>query len=165
VHVFWDFAANALAPARGRGNDGDMTSNGGSAPPRSLPLILARELASNLATPMFLIDARGMLVFFNDAAALLLGKPFADVGEITGMEFGAVLELETLDGEPLRRRDSPAGVAFFERRPAHSAVFATTYDGARRAYQATAYPLFGRAGEMDGVIAVFWEHEPGRNGD
>ena len=37
--------------------------------PKSLPLILARELASNLATPMFLLDADGILVYFNDAAA------------------------------------------------------------------------------------------------
>jgi PAS domain-containing protein len=136
----------------------------GGAPPKSLPLILARELASNLATPMFLIDASGMLVFYNDAAALLLGKRFAEIGEITGMEFGAALALETLDGQPLRRRDSPAGVAFFEHRPAHSAVLASTYDGARRAYQATAYPLFGTSGEMDGVIAVFWEHKAPQDG-
>ena len=70
--------------------------------PKSLPLILARELASNLATPMFLIDAGGMLVFYNDAAALLLGKPFAELGEIPSGEFGAALELATPDGEPIR---------------------------------------------------------------
>ena len=58
--------------------------------PKSLPLILARELASNLATPMFLLDAGGMLVFYNDAAALLLGKPFAELGEIPSGEFGDV---------------------------------------------------------------------------
>jgi hypothetical protein len=40
----------------------------------SLPLILARELASNLATPMFLVDGCGMLVFFNEAAELVIGK-------------------------------------------------------------------------------------------
>ena len=60
-----------------------------------------------------------MLVFYNDAAAVLLGKPFAELGEIPAGEFGAVLELATPDGEPLRRRDSPAGIAFFEHRPAH----------------------------------------------
>ena len=53
-----------------------------TAAPRGLPLILARELAANLATPMFLLDARGVLVFYNDAAALLIGKPFAELGEI-----------------------------------------------------------------------------------
>lgn len=127
------------------------------AAPKSLPLILAREFAANLATPMFLIDANGMLVFYNDAAALLLGKPFAELGEIPAGEFGAVLDLATPEGSAVRRRDSPAGIAFFERRPAHATVVATTYDGVRRTYEATAYPLFAAAGDMHGVIAVFWE--------
>ena len=131
-------------------------SSPGSAP-KSLPLILAREFAANLATPMFLIDANGVLVFYNDAAALLLGKPFAELGEIPAGEFGAVLELATPDGTAVRRRDSPAGVAFFQQRPAHASVVATAYDGVRRAYEATAYPLFASEGDMHGVISVFWE--------
>jgi PAS domain-containing protein len=124
---------------------------------KPLPLILARELASNLATPMSLIDARGMLVFYNDAAAQLIGKPFSEMGEIPAEEFGAVLQLKTPEGEPLRRRDSPAGVSFFERRPAHRTVAATGYDGVQRLVHATAYPLFGSTGEMHGVVSVFWQ--------
>ncbi len=106
---------------------------------------------------MFLLDQAGMLVFYNDAAALLLGKSFNDVGEIPAGEFGEALQLETPDGQPIRRRDSPAGIAFFDRRPAHETLMATAYNGVRRTYEATAYPLFGAAGEMHGVIAVFWE--------
>ena len=98
--------------------------------PKSLPLILARELASNLATPMFLLDAGGMLVFYNDAAAMLLGKPFAELGEIPSGEFGESLKLAAPSGEPIRRRDSPSGIAFFDHRPAHQTVVATSYDGA-----------------------------------
>jgi PAS domain-containing protein len=124
--------------------------------PRSLPLILARELASNLATPMFLMDPGGMLVYFNDAAAMLLGKTFAELGEIPSGEFGAALDLATPEGEPIRRRDTPSGVAFFEQRPAHQTVMATAYNGVRRQYEATAYPLLGATGEMHGVVAVFW---------
>ena len=124
---------------------------------KSLPLILARELASNLATPMFLIDAAGMLVFYNDAAELMLGRPFAELGQVSALEFGAMLELTDLDGTPVRRRDTPAGVAFFERRPAHRDVMATTFDGTRRHVQATAYPLFGSGDEMHGVVTVFWD--------
>jgi PAS domain-containing protein len=123
---------------------------------RSLPLILARELASNLATPMFLLDAGMNLVYFNEAAEQLIGKPFAELGEISGEEFGTVLALAEADGAPLRRRDSPAGVAFFERKPAHRTLQATGYDGVRRLLDATAYPLFGRNGEMHGVVNVFW---------
>jgi hypothetical protein len=125
--------------------------------PKSLPLILARELAANLATPMFLLDGGGMLVFYNDAAALLLGKPFAELGEIPSGEFAQTLQLSTPEGQPIRRRDTPSGVAFYAQRPAHQTVMATSYSGVRRVYEATAYPLLGATGEMNGVVAVFWE--------
>jgi PAS domain-containing protein len=124
---------------------------------KPLTLILARELASNLATPMFLMDVRGVLVFYNDAAALLIGKAFGEMGEIPAEEFGAVLKMKTPDGRPLRRRDTPAGIAFFERRPAHKRLAATGYDGVQRLVHATAFPLFGTTGEMHGVVSVFWQ--------
>ncbi|MBV8236276.1 MAG: hypothetical protein JO085_03430 [Acidimicrobiia bacterium] len=127
------------------------------ATPKSLPLILARELAANLATPMFLIDAGGVLVFYNEAAELLIGRPFAELGELGAGDFGAVLQLAEPDGTPVRRRDSPAGVAFFERRPSHRVLLATGYDGVRRKVQVTAYPLFGTTEDMHGVVTVFWE--------
>ncbi len=139
-----------------------MTPGGNGA--RSLPLILARELASNLATPMFLLDAVMNLVYFNDAADLLIGRPFAELGEISGEEFGRVLALTDEEGAPLRRRDSPAGVAFFERRPAHRTLHVIGYDGVRRRLDATAYPLFGRNDEMHGVVNVFWLAGPGDDG-
>jgi PAS domain-containing protein len=106
---------------------------------------------------MFLLDVHGVLVYYNDAAALLIGKPFAEMGEIPGEQFGAVLQTKTPEGEPLRRRDTPAGIAFFERRPAHSLLTATAYDGVERIVHATAYPLFGTNGEMHGVVSVFWQ--------
>ena len=136
-----------------------------SASSRTLPLILARELASNLATPMFLMDPGGMLVFYNDAAGMLLGKPFVELGEIPSSEFGAALDLAAPDGVPIRRRDSPSGLAFYQRRPVHKTLMVTTYDGVRREFEVTAYPLFGTTGEMHGVVTVFWEGAPGNGGD
>jgi len=130
---------------------------GTSGAPKSLPLILARELASNLATPMFLLDGGGMLVFYNDAAALLLGKAFSELGEIPSAEFAQTLQLSTPDGDRIRQRDTPSGRAFYEQRPAHQKVMATSFSGVRRMYEATAYPLLGATGEMHGVVAVFWE--------
>jgi PAS domain-containing protein len=129
---------------------------GADAAARSLPLILARELAANLATPMFLIDASGTLAYFNDAAGLMLGKTHAEVGLITANEFGAMLDLAELDGTPLRRRDSPAGLAFYNREPAHRSLLATALDGTRRRFEVTAYPLFGHVEDMHGVLCVFW---------
>ncbi len=133
-----------------------MTNDDIGTAPRSLPLILARELAANLATPMFLIDAQGILAYYNEAAELMLGKTYAEIGATTANEFGAMLELADLDGTPLRRRDSPAGIAFIQREPAHRTLIATTLDGIRRRFECTAYPLFGRTEEMHGVLTVFW---------
>ena len=137
-----------------------------AAGPRSLPLILARELAANLATPMFLIDADGNLVYYNEAAELFLGRRFAEMGMVSANDFGAMLDLADIDGSPLRRRDSPAGIAYMKREPAHRILLATTLDGERRRVEVTAYPLFGRTGDMHGVLAVFWEAADGAdNGD
>lgn len=135
-----------------------MTTVTASAPaPKSLPLILARELAANLSTAMFLLDASGTLVYFNDAAEAIIGKPFAELGEISAAEFGEVLQLTDRDGSPVRRRDSPAGVAFIQHRPSHRVLYVTGYDGLKRLVEATAYPLFGTAREMHGVVNVFWQ--------
>jgi PAS domain-containing protein len=129
----------------------------GTAPQKALALIVARELAANLATPMFLIDAGGDLVYYNDAAEQIIGKSFAELGTINALEWGEMLHLTTVDGEPLRRRDSPPGIAFAERRPAHSTLQVTALDGTLRVVEVTAYPLFAKADEMHGVVAIFWE--------
>ena len=136
---------------------GDAGGGSPSSATRSLPLILARELAANLATPMFLIDGGGTLVYFNEAAELMLGRTFAEVGAIAANDFGTRLQLAEPDGTPMRRRDSPAGVAFLQRQPSHRTLLATSFDGTRRRIEVTAYPLFGKVGEMHGVLAVFWE--------
>lgn len=106
---------------------------------------------------MFLMDVAGTLVYYNDAAALLIGRSFGELGEIPAVEFGEVLRLRGADGSPLRRRDTPAGIAFFQRRPAHRVLMATGYDGVERVVEVTAYPLFGAADEMHGVVNVFWQ--------
>ena len=129
--------------------------------PKSLPLILARELAANLATPMFLMDPGGMLVFYNDAAALLLGKPFAELGEIPSGDFGASLQLSTPDG----RAPAPARHAEWNRVLRAPAV-APNGDGHRRttacgaATRQRRIRSSARPGEMHGVLVVFWEGKP-----
>ena len=40
---------------------------------------------------MFLMDATGALVYYNDAAEQLIGRPFGELGEIPSEQFGEVL--------------------------------------------------------------------------
>ena len=123
---------------------------------KHLVLILARELVSNLATPTLLADDQGLLVFFNEAAEAVFGRTFAEAGEMPLDEWTAKFAPRTLDAEPLPLEQRPAGIALFERRPAHERMRITSLDGVERQVSVTALPLFAHADDFVGVITVFW---------
>ena len=131
--------------------------------PKNLILIIAREFASKLATATVLADAEARVVYFNERAEVTLGRTFAEAGEMPADEWAAMLCTEDVDGRPIGLDELPAGVALRTRTPAHGMFCITALDGARRTLSTTAIPLFARADEFVGVMAVFWEH-PGDAG-
>jgi PAS domain S-box-containing protein len=123
---------------------------------KHLILILARELASNLATPTLILDAEGTLIFFNEAAEEIVGGPFAEVGEIPMSDFSAGFAPRTRDNEPLSEERRPTRIALEERRAAHEQLVITSRDGVERNVAITAFPLFAHADEFVGAVAIFW---------
>ena len=127
---------------------------------KDLVLILARDLAARLATPMFVVDAQGTLVFYNEAAEQVLGRPFSEIGEMTADEWSAAFgPFEAEDGHEMTRRELPIGVALIERRPVHRALSMTDPDGGRHLIAVTALPLNTHPNEVVGAVALFWPHE------
>lgn len=124
---------------------------------RDLVLIAARSFAAKLATPMLIADASGNLVYFNDAAAEVIGSSHTDVGAVSASRWAALFTPETLEAEPLAPEQTPGGVALLERRPAHGSFAMVGLDGERREVAVTAFPLFSHPEELVGVMAVFWE--------
>jgi PAS domain-containing protein len=120
-------------------------------------LILAREFASNLATPIYIADSDEVLVYFNEPAENIAGQSFAETGEIPVREFTDMLAPRAIDGHPLERDDLPGRIAFAERRPAHGTLCVTGLDGTRREIATTAFPLFGPDEEFHGIMVIFWE--------
>lgn len=125
---------------------------------KSLVLILARELASNLATPIYIADADENLVYFNEPAEKIAGRSFAETGEIPIVEWVEMLAPAATNGSPLRREEMPGGIASRERRPAHASLRITGLDGRVREIATTAFPLFGPDGEFHGIMVIFWEN-------
>lgn len=126
-------------------------------PAKELMLILARELATNASTPMFIADAEGTLVFYNEPAERILGRPFAAAGEIAASEWETVFQIESVDGQPLPLEQIPAGIAFLERRAASGPLRITALDGGKHDLATTAFPLFKRGQDFVGVVVLFWE--------
>jgi PAS domain-containing protein len=124
---------------------------------KSLVLILAREFAANLATPIYIADADENLVYFNEPAERIAGRSFAETGDIPVRQWAQLLRPRAADGKELSREQMPGGIAYFERRPAHGTLCITGLDGTEREVATTAFPLFGPDEEFHGIMVIFWE--------
>ena len=115
---------------------------------KHLVLILAREFASNLATPTLIVDDEGRLVFFNEAAEEIVERTFAETGELPLDEWVTPFAPRSLESEPLPFERLPSGIALYERHVCR--------DGVERDVAVTAFPLFAHADEFVGIVIIFW---------
>jgi PAS domain S-box-containing protein len=131
-----------------------------AAGPDQLPieLILLRQAASYLSTPIFLTDQAGRLVYYNEPAEPLLGSRFDDVGEMDIADWLAAFRPSRRDGHRLPQSAVPLIRALRSDRAVHSTVQITGLDGVRRPIEVTALPLRGQQGRVLGAIAIFWPH-------
>lgn len=124
---------------------------------KELEVILARHLASYLALPIFIVDPDGTLVFYNEPAEAILGRRFAETGEMRVREWATLFTPTDASGAMLPPDALPLVIALNERHPAHADFWISGLDGARRHIEVTAFPLIGRHSRFLGAIALFWE--------
>jgi PAS domain-containing protein len=129
---------------------------------RPLELILARNLMSALSTPAFLVDEGGLLVFYNEAAGMMLGKRFEELGTVGPDEWGALFGPFDESGEPIPYDELPLVSAVRDGRPSHAEYVIHSSDGAAHAVEVSAFPILTAHGSQGG-IAIFWPTQ--MNGD
>jgi PAS domain-containing protein len=120
-------------------------------------VILVKQLASYLATPIFVVDPEGNLAYYNEPAEQLLGRRYDETGEMPMAEWGTIFIPRDVDGAPIPPDELPLGRALAHRRPSHGEMWITGLDGAIRHISVTALPLIGQQGRDLGAIAIFWE--------
>lgn len=135
----------------GTGTPGPSTSQ------KSVVLILARQLASNIATPMLVLDRRGTLVYFNEPAEAVFGTRFDEVGEVPAEVWDQRWPVTDADGTPISLLASPLAAVIFERTPGHASIRVTGLDGQTRPVEATVFPLFDSGHQFVGAVGVFWQ--------
>ena len=123
----------------------------------SLPLILAREFAANVATPFLVLDREGTLVYFNEHAERLIGSTPGELCPLPESEWRQRFSIERLDGSEVADEEAPSATARRERRPVHDTLVYTGLDGKRRVLEVTATPLLGRGDNLEGVFLLLWE--------
>ena len=71
------------------------------APQKPLELILARNLLTSISTPAFLLDDEAAVVFYNEAAAALLGRSFEEAGRMEAEQWTHAFGPFDEDGSPV----------------------------------------------------------------
>ncbi len=124
---------------------------------QSIEIILLRQWASHMATPVWIAGTRGELLYYNEPAEALLGKRFDEAGEMRLRDLPKIFETTAPDGTPIADDNLPLGIALTRREPAHLRVRITALDGVPRLLDITAVPLIVQGGQYLGAMAMFWE--------
>jgi PAS domain-containing protein len=122
---------------------------------RPLQLIHARNLMTGLSTPAFLVDADGIVVFYNDAAGALLGRRFEEGGQLSPERWGTEVGPLDDEGRPIPWEELPLTVALRRNRPALGRFRIRALDGREHEIHVTAIPIVTMSG-THGAMAIFW---------
>jgi PAS domain-containing protein len=123
---------------------------------KPLELILARNLLTSVTTPGFLVGRDGTLLFYNEGAGALLGRPFEDVGQLDPDAWTAAFGPLDDEGEAIPLEDLPLTTALREGRPAHAEFCVRAADGEIHRIAASAMPIVGHAAGASGAMVIFW---------
>ena len=111
--------------------------------PKPIQIILARQLASCLATPILIVDTEGMLVFYNEAAETILDQRFDETGEVPADEWTSRFAVADEARNPIAQEDRPMMMALSERKPVSRTLWMRCGHREWRHMNITAFPLIG----------------------
>jgi PAS domain-containing protein len=124
---------------------------------KEIELILLRQLASYLAMAVFIVDADGNMVFYNEPAERILGHRFDETGEMPATQWATVWTPTDEHGNPLVPEDLPLWIALHDRRVATGRLWIRALDNVPRYIEIVAFPLLGQAGRHLGAVSLLWE--------
>jgi PAS domain-containing protein len=121
---------------------------------RPLELILARNLVSIISLAAVLVDVEGALVYYNEAAAEVIGSRFEERGLIPRADWSAEMGPVDAEGTPIPLDDLPLTAALRDGRPGYGQFFIRAEGGLLEIVAGT-LPLVGATGNH-GALVVFW---------
>ena len=123
---------------------------------RPLELILARNLLTSISTPALLVDGDATMLFYNEAAAALLGRSFEDAGQMSADEWTAAFGPLGKEGSSVNVDELALTEAVRDGRPAHGSFRIRVASGAEEAIEAAAFPIVASPEGSSGAMIMFW---------
>ncbi|HEX4110733.1 MAG TPA: PAS domain-containing protein [Solirubrobacteraceae bacterium] len=119
----------------------------------SIALMLARNLADAILTPALLVDDAGAIIFYNEAAAELIGRRFEEGGRLSATEWGRIGPVDEI-GRPLPADASALTGALEQGLPVYGRFRILTDQGSTLPVTVTALPLVSEE-EFCGALITF----------
>ena len=123
---------------------------------KSIQLILARQLASCIATPMLLVDDQNSLIYYNEPAEAIFNQRFDETGEMPAAEWTSRFTAVDDDRNPIPPNDRPMGRVLAGGTPVSQTMWMRNSEGEWRHLHVTAIPLIGEKGVLFGAMSIFW---------
>ena len=125
--------------------------------PKPIQIILARQLASSLATPILIVDTEGTLIFYNEPAEVILDQRFDETGEMSADAWSGLFAVADEARKPVAPEDRPTMMALSERKPFSRTVWMRCGHREWLHVNITAFPLIGEERQFLGAQMIFWE--------
>ena len=90
-----------------RGRRRGPRASGGAWMSHPIEIILTRQLAEYLSVPLFLVDSKGDLLFYNEPAESILGQRFEETGAMPAEEWSTIFTPVDEQGQPIPPDDLP----------------------------------------------------------
>ncbi len=149
MSIFWE----TDAPSPGLEGPSEVPVAGAT----PIEMVLLKQVASYLAMPMFVADAGGDLVYYNEPAEALLGRRYEETGHMPVAVWGTIFTATDSSGDPLPPDQLPLALAISQRRATQGSFWIRGLDGVTRRLVITAIPLNGFDDRALGAFAIFWE--------
>jgi hypothetical protein len=125
----------------------------------AIQMILIRQLAGYLSVPLFLVDTRGDLLFYNEPAEVVLGQRFEETGPMPAGTWSKGFLPFDDEGQPIPPEELPLMITLARQRPAYKRFGIKGLNGVKRQIEVASIPIVGLQGEFLGAAALFWEIE------
>ena len=122
-----------------------------------IEIILGRHWASHLNTPIFIVDPLGNLLYYNEPAEPILGRRFAETGQMPQEEWSTIFFMTDENRVLIPQNKLPLVRALSERQPVHMRLWLVGLDNVQRHIETTCFPLIGQGERFLGAMAIFWE--------
>jgi PAS domain-containing protein len=120
-------------------------------------MILLKQWASLIAVPVWITDADGRLLYYNEPTEEIIGLRFEDAGELSAEQLAEVFVICDLDGSPLSNDDRPLMIALTKQMSAHRRIRFLRADKQWREIAVTAIPIIGEGNRHLGAMVTMWD--------